>query len=131
MGEPRIDGNNTNLFRFDDTQKKIERDPNPPLPPPFVQSPFLTRQSEFNFFGTQQRDRVERFYGAGASAVSTFGDIRLTNATREANWAYARTYRQELNALTNPASSLNPPKNLFEVANRDELAYGTEISMQG
>lgn len=132
MGDPRIDGNNTNLFRFDETQKKIEENPNPPVPPPIIAAnPFFSRQSEFNFFGTQQRDRIERFYGAGSSAVSTFGDIRLANAARNANWAYARTYRQELNALKNPSSSLDPPTNLVEVANRAELAYRTELNRQG
>ncbi|MET0753129.1 MAG: hypothetical protein ABWZ66_07140 [Pyrinomonadaceae bacterium] len=131
MAPPRIDGNNTNLFHFNEPEKKPEQNPNPIAPPVGVPNPFFTRQSEFNFFGTQQRDRIERFYGAGASSVSTLGDIRLANATREANWAYARTYRQEMNALVNPSTSANPPANLVEVANRAENAYRAELSRQG
>ena len=131
MAPPRIDGNNPNSFRFGETEKKVERSPSPIVPPVVVPNPFFSRQSEFNFFGTQQRSRIERFYGAGASSVSAFNDIRLANATREANWAYARTYRQELNALSNPASSTNPPANLVEVATRAELAYRAELGKQG
>ncbi|HEY0429748.1 MAG TPA: hypothetical protein VGC76_18340 [Pyrinomonadaceae bacterium] len=129
---PRIEGNNTNQFRFGETEreKKVEPNPNPPVPV-INPNPFFSRQSEFNFFGTQQRDRIERFYGAGSSAVSSFNDIRLANATREANWAYARTYRQELNALSNPTLSANPPANLVEVAARAEFSYRAELSRQG
>jgi hypothetical protein len=130
MAPSRIDENNRNLFRFDEAHKKDE--PTPNLFVPTVNpNPLFSRRSDFNFFGTQQRDRIERFYGAGASSMSTFGDVRLTNATRDANWAYARTYRQELNALTNPSTSVNPPTNLVEVASRAENAYRAELGKSG
>jgi hypothetical protein len=130
MAPPRIDGNNTNQIQFNERERETRTEQNPPVPP-IIPNPFFSRQSEFNFFGTQQRDRIERFYGAGVSSVSAFNDIRLANATREANWAYARTYRQELNALSNPATSANPPANLVEVAMRAEAAYRAELARQG
>lgn len=129
---PRIDGNNPNQIRPDEPteREKIERNPPPPVPV-VNPTPFFTMQAEFNFYGTRQRDRVERFFGAGSSALSSFNDIRLANATRDANWAYARTYRNELNALANPALSIDAPKNLVEVANRAELAYRAELNRAG
>lgn len=127
---PRIDGINPNQFRPGETEREKKVEQNPPVPPP-VQNQFFSRRTELDFFGAQQRDRIERFYGAGASALSSFNDIRLANATREANWAYARTYRQELNALSSSASTANPPTNLVEVAERAERAYRAELSRQG
>lgn len=107
-----------------------------PVPPPLPKvvadtSSAATRKSDVSNYGTQQKDRLERFYGAGAAAVSTARDIRLANATNKANLAYARTYSAEKNALANPASRPNPPKNLIEVANRAETAYRTELSKSG
>lgn len=90
-----------------------------------------TRRWESNIFGAQQKDRLERLYGAGTAGIGTFNDIRLARATSNANKAYADTYAKEWNALKNPALSANPPKNMIEVSQRAENAYRTSLANQG
>jgi hypothetical protein len=86
-----------------------------------------TRKSDLSNYGTQQKDRIERLYGAGASAVSTARDIRLENATTKANYAYARTYQDGIKNLKTPGSTTN----LFNVATNAETAYRTSLGKSG
>ena len=90
-----------------------------------------TRFWESNTFGAQQKNRLERLYGAGTAGISTFNDIRLARATNNANQAYNATFTSEWNALKNPSLSANPPKNMVEVSARAENAYRASLSNQG
>jgi hypothetical protein len=103
-----------------------------PIPPPLpkVVSEKIsdtTKKSDLSNYGTQQKDRIERFYGAGAAAVSTARDIRLASATTKANYAYARSYQDGLKALKAPGST----SNLFNVATNAEAAYRTSLAKSG
>jgi F0F1-type ATP synthase membrane subunit b/b' len=88
-----------------------------------------TRKSDLLNYGTQQKDRIERFYGSGAAAVSTSRDMSLAIATNKANSAYTRTYNSEKVSLASKGAS--SPKNLVEVAQRAESAYRTELKKSG
>ena len=91
----------------------------------------LSRQNDLQIYGSNQRDRLERLYGAGTGGIGTFNDIRLARATNNADAAYMQTFQSELNSLKNPATSVNPPANLIEVAARAENAYRTELAKSG
>lgn len=127
---PKVEQNRTNRTHFHD---------NPPrraVKPPVVSKPptdegSAAKRADLTAYGNQQKDRIERLYGAGAASVSTMRDIRLAGATKQANRAYARTYQNELKALGDPASSANPPKNLIDVSLRAETAYRTELGKEG
>ncbi len=111
----------------------VKKTPKPaprPLPKVSAEKPAAaTRRADLSSYGTQQKDRIERLYGAGAAAVSTARDVRLANATNKANYAYARTYKSEMATLG--GTTPNAPKNLIDVAHRSENAYRTELGKSG
>ena len=88
------------------------------------------RRAAFAALGSQQKDRIERLYGAGAAGLSTIRDIRLGAATKQANIAFAREYQAQLKALGNPGAS-GAPQNLIEVSQRAETAYRNALSAEG
>ena len=89
------------------------------------------RLAEVNLLGTQQRDRLERLYGAGAAGLSTMRDIALERSTNRANRAYFETYQSELSSLRDPSKTTNPPTSMIDVANRAETAYRTTLANDG
>lgn len=50
------------------------------------------RRADTENYGQQQRDRIERLYGASAASVSMMNDIRLISATAKANKAHRQTF---------------------------------------
>lgn len=114
--------------------RKKEAPPAPPQQPNVetrADNAGNTRKAAVAAYGGQQKDRIERLYGAGAAAASSLRDVRLAAATEKANAAFGKTYQSELNALRNPATSANPPKNLIDVSRRAETAYRGELAKQG
>lgn len=113
----------------------------PPPPPPAEpartpQQPTTTtdrsqRLAEVNLLGTQQRDRIERLYGAGAAGLSTMRDLALERSTNRANTAYFETYQQEVANLRDPSRTTNPPATMIDVANRAESAYRSTLASDG
>ncbi len=99
--------------------------------PAIDQTAVATRRWESSVFGTQQKDRLERLFGAGTAGLSTANDVRLGKATANANKAFADTYVREWNALKNPSGITNPPKNMVDVSSRAETAYRTSLKNQG
>lgn len=89
------------------------------------------RLAETNLLGTQQRERIERLYGAGAAGLSTMRDVALERSTTRANTAYSETYQRELEFLRDPSKAANPPANMIEVATRAENAYRTSLARDG
>ena len=115
----------------------------PPLPPPKPPEPVRLpaeprnvagggqRLAEVGLLGTQQRDRLERLYGAGAAGMSTMRDIALERSTNRANAAYFETYQRELDNLRDPSRTPDPPANMIEVAARAENAYRNTLARDG
>jgi hypothetical protein len=112
--------------------KKTVKPPVRPTPKVSPDKPSaLARKTDLSNYGTQQKDRIERLYGAGSAAVSTARDMSLGIATNKANADYKRVYNSELNSLSNPTASPKPPKNLIDVAQRAESAYRTQLKNSG
>jgi len=96
-----------------------------------------TRRGELQFQGQQQRDRIERLYGAGAASVSMMNDVRLISATTKANKAHQQAYTKELAAFeaykkggaTDP--SYTGAKSYIEVTQRAAAAYRAELQNAG
>ena len=128
---PRIENNEANQVK--------PYEPPPPVEKPKINNPpvaternsILTRQSDLRFYGNQQRDRLERLYGAGAAGLSTMRDVALARATQNANTAYTQTYQREWDALKNPSTAINPPANMVEVSLRAENAYRASLAREG
>lgn len=132
---PRIEPNNgTNEVQKPRVEPQVEKPIVKPETPPIGDadktSP-LARQNDLQLYGANQRDRLERLYGAGIGGMSAMNDVRLARATNNANNAYTQTFQSELNKLSNPTTSVNPPRNLIEVASRAETAYRTELGRAG
>ena len=89
------------------------------------------RLAEVNLLGAQQRDRLERLYGAGAAAMSTMRDVALERSTSRANTAYFETYQRELENLRDPSRTTDPPANMIDVAARAENAYRSTLARDG
>lgn len=128
---PRVENNEANRVKPYEPPPPVEQ-PKPNNPPVVTErNSVLTRQSDLRFYGNQQRDRLERLYGAGAAGLSTMRDVALTRATQNANAAYTQTYLREWDALKNPATSVNPPTNMVEVSLRAENAYRASLAREG
>lgn len=129
---PKIDGyNSSHVHRHEPVERKPARS-HPSAQP--NASGVSSRRSEMFLFGSQQRNRLERFLVPGLSGASAFRDvrdIRLAESTARADGAYADAYLREKNALANPASSANPPKNMVEVSRRAEDAYTAALKKDG
>ncbi len=132
---PKIDPTKVNQQQPVLSRPPVKKTVKPiPQPLPKVDSSktfAATRKSDLSNYGTQQKDRIERFYGAGAAAVSTARDMSLGIATNKANAEYKRVYNSELNSLSNPTGSPNSPKNVIDVAQRAESAYRTQLQKAG
>lgn len=89
------------------------------------------RLAEVNLLGAQQRDRIERLFGAGAAGSSTMRDLALERSTGRANRVYFETYQQELANLRDPSRTTTPPANMIEVATRAENAYRSTLAQDG
>ncbi len=126
---PKIEPNQTNnhLHRSDGHQENPTR---PVFHRTANNSSSAAGRSNFKAYGNQQKDRLERLYGAGAASIATMRDLRLAVATKKANWAFARTYQNEIKALGNPTAA-NAPKDLIEVSRRAETAYRAELTKEG
>lgn len=131
---PRIEPNKINEIPKPRIEPKIEKPvlkaQNPTLGDADKFSP-LSRRNDLQLYGANQRERLERLYPAGTAGMGTFNDIRLARATNNADAVYTKTFNAELNNLSNPATSKNPPKNLIEVATRAENAYRAELAKSG
>lgn len=96
-----------------------------------------SRLGELQFRGQQQRDRIERLYGAGAASVSTMNDVRLITATVKANRAHRQTYAAELAAYEayKKGGGSDPTytgaKSYIEVTERADAAYRAELHKAG
>lgn len=118
-------------------QPKIEPKPKPKVEPQIFDNSGASRKGELRFQGQQQRDRIERLYGAGAASVSTMNDIRLMTATTKANIAHQQTYNKELAAFEayQKGGAADPnytgAKSYIEVTQRADAAYRTELSKAG
>ncbi len=128
---PKIEQNQTNRTHYHDNPT-----PKNTVEPPVISKPPTddganSKRSDFTAYGNQQKDRLERLFGAGSAGVSSMRDVRLAAATKKANWAFARTYQNELKTLGNPTLSPSPPKNLIEVSRRAETAYRAELAKEG
>jgi hypothetical protein len=121
--------------------RRTQPDP-PPPPPPRQPEPARTaeptatpnstqRLAEVNLLGTQQRDRLERLYGAGAAGISSMRDLALERSTNRANRAYFETYQRELENLRDPSRTTDPPSNIIDVAARAENAYRATLANDG
>ena len=130
-----IDGANNTVYRK--PPEPVAPPPPPPPEPPRTPEQGTTatnpspRLAEVNLLGTQQRDRIERLYGAGAAGLSTMRDVALERATNRANSAYFETYQQELANLRDPSRTTNPPASMIDVANRAENAYRSTLARDG
>ena len=118
-------------------QPKIEPKPQPKVEPQTFDNSGATRKGELRFQGQQQRDRIERLYGAGAASVSTMNDIRLMTATTKANNAHRQTYNKELAAFEayKKGGAVDPnytgAKSYIEVTQRADAAYRAELGKAG
>ena len=118
-------------------QPKIEPKPQPKIERQTFDNSGATRKGEVRFQGQQQRDRIERLYGAGAASVSTMNDIRLMTATTKANNAHRQTYNKELAAFEayKKGGAVNPnytgAKSYIEVTQRADAAYRAELGKAG
>ena len=132
---PKIEQNQTNRIHYYDDQahkNAPKHNIEPPIPSKSpVDNHGIVKRSELTEYGKQQRERLERLYGAGAASLSAIRDVRLAAATKKANWAYARTYQNGIKALDNPALSSNPPKDLIDVSRRAETSYRAELAKEG
>lgn len=96
-----------------------------------------TRIGDLKLRGQQQRDRIERLYGAGAASVSAMNDIRLITATTKANKAHQQTFNKELAAFEayKKGGAADPnytgAKSYVEVTQRADAAYRTELRNAG
>ncbi len=119
------------------TQPRVEPKPKSKVEPQTFDNSSATRKGEVRFQGQQQRDRLERLYGAGAASVSTMNDIRLMTATAKANNAHRQTYSRELAAFeaykkggaTDP--NYTGAKSYIEVTQRADAAYRAELGKAG
>ena len=131
---PRIEPNVTNEIQKPRVEPKVEKPvvkaETQPLGDADKLSPF-SRQNDLQLYGANQRERLERLYPAGTAGMGTFNNIRLARATNNADAAYTNTFNAELGKLSSPATSVNPPKNLMEVASRAENAYRVELAKSG
>ncbi len=107
-----------------------ENPPRTPTPQKTDNGGSADRRSNFAAYGNQQKERLERLYGAGAASVSTMRDVRLAATTKKANWAFARTYQSELKTLGN-SSIAGAPKDLIEVSRRAETEYRAALAKEG
>lgn len=105
------------------------------------------RRSELLLYGQQQRERIERLYGAGAAGLSAGGDARLARAMKEARAAYEIEYKAQYEALKRrneapmgplqkgsaraEAAGPKPPKDMTEVAARAAEAYRAKLKEYG
>lgn len=131
-----IDGPNNRVRRK--TEEPIVPPPPPPKPPepakpgePTTRADGSQRLAEVNLLGTQQRDRLERLYGAGVAGMSSMRDLALERSANRANRAYFDTYQHELANLRDPSRTTNPPANMIDVANRAESAYRNTLARDG
>jgi hypothetical protein len=125
----KIGQNNVNQepVRNDQPVKKATKPTPKSLPNVTSDSSVTTRKSDLSNYGTQQKDRIERLYGAGSAAVSVARDMRLAKATNKANYAFARAYKAGVTNLKAPGSTTN----LFNVATNAEKTYRTELAKAG
>ncbi len=122
------------------------KQPEPVVPPPPPPKPAETvkptgqprpsidgtwRLAEVNLLGTQQRERIERLYGAGTAGLSTMRDLALERSANRASRAYSETYQNELANLRDPSRTTNPPFNMIDVASRAENAYRSTLALDG
>ncbi|MGI8554875.1 MAG: hypothetical protein ACR2LT_00745, partial [Pyrinomonadaceae bacterium] len=118
-------------------QPKVEPKPKPKVEPQTFDTSGASRKGELRLQGQQQRDRIERLYGAGAASVSAMNDIRLITATAKANNAHRQTYNKELAVFEaykkGGATDLNykGAKSYIEVTQRADTAYRAELSKAG
>lgn len=131
---PRIEPNTVNEIQKPRVEPKVEKPvvktETQPLGDADKLSPF-SRQNDLQIYGANQRERLERLFPAGTAGMGTFNDIRLARATNNADAAYTNTFNAELGKLSSPTTSVNPPKNLMEVASRAENAYRAELAKSG
>jgi F0F1-type ATP synthase membrane subunit b/b' len=128
----------------DGVQRRVIHQPQPKIEPkPKVEPKTLdasggaTRRNELRMQGQQQRDRIERLYGAGAASVSMMNEIGLISATTKANKAHQQTFTKELSAFeaykkgggTDP--SYTGAKSYIEVTQRADNAYRAELQKAG
>lgn len=95
------------------------------------------RRNELRMQERQNRDRIERLYGAGGASVSTMNDIRLITATTKADKAHQQTYQKELAAFEAykkggaTDSDYTGAKSYIEVTQRADNAYRAELQKAG
>ncbi len=118
------------------TQPKVEPKPKPKVEVQTFDNS-ATRRGEVRMQEQQQRDRIERLYGAGAASVLMKNDIRLITATTKANNAHRQTYNKELAAFQayKKGGSTDPKytgaKSYIEVTQRADAAYRAELGKAG
>lgn len=111
-------------------QPKTAEPANPPQKTVSTTNP-STRLAEVDLRGSQQRDRIERLYGAGAAGLSSMRDVALERSANRANRAYFETYQRELANLRDPSRTKNAPAGMIDVAARAENAYRSTLASDG
>ena len=136
MAPPRIDENKPlrPLDEIFQPQFPVVNDPIFPLPT----EQNTLRIGELNLYGNQQKDRIERLYTAGLSGLSVsrdIRDVRLAEATINANQAYRNAYSAEQRAFINSMKSIKAgtgpiagaPRDMVDVSRRAENVYAESL----
>jgi hypothetical protein len=125
--------------------------------PTFTNTTATTKRASLQMYGNQQKDRIERFYGAGSAAASASKDAGIYRATNAADKAYNQSYQSDLatyKAKVDPeakavsikngndkvkpsdyreavanlkAKGYKGPENLVQIAKNAENAYNQEL----
>lgn len=131
-----IEGANNSVVR---KQPEPVKPPPPPPPREPVRTPTQPvtttdgsqRLAEVNLLGTQQRDRIERLFGAGAAGLSTMRDLALERSTSRANRSYFETYQRELANLRDPARTTDPPSSMIDAPTVQRVRIARRLHRTG
>ena len=106
---------------------RIEPKPQPTNQPQVTdtaQTNTAERRSNFQFYGSQQRDRLERLYGAGAAGMSNSVFAYRGRAFQEASLAYHRVIAAEV-------KNFGAGSNTIEITNKALAEYRRVLNSYG